>query len=314
MSCRYEILNSSVGPLDLIEEEAGGLRLIIERLGAEPVGLSLPDRGEHRGVRHGFLWRDGEVEKPSSGWGNHATVMGYYVHRLWDQESVYEGHPIKGGTHGFLRHHRFGNPIVDVEAGSLTYCVEPSEIPSDAYPYKVALRLAYTLRNGTLGMRFEFENREPHPVVLSFGWHPGFAVGSLESARLLMPPGDYRREMAPGDFLDGAIEEIDFAGGEMPFAKKDLPGSFLLDLTGVRERRFVLEAPALRHRVICDYAEVPYLTLWSNGDPFLCVEPCWGLPDSNPPLPFERKKGIVTIAAGQTVTASVGITPSLLID
>ena len=100
----------------------------------------------------------------------------------------------------------------------------------------------------------------------------------------------------------------------MPFAKKDLPGSFLLDLTGVRERRFVLEAPALRHRVICDYAEVPYLTLWSNGDPFLCVEPCWGLPDSNPPLPFERKKGIVTIAAGQTVTASVGITPSLLID
>ncbi len=314
MSCLYEILNSAVGPLDLIEEEAGGLRLIIARLGAEPVSLSLPDRGEQGGARHGFLWRDGEVGKPASGWGNHATVMGYFVHRLWHEESVYEGNTIKGGTHGFLRHHHFGNPIVDVEAGSLAYRVEPSEIPSDAYPFKVALRLAYTLGSGTLGMRFEFENRERHPVALSFGWHPGFAVGSLESARLLLPRGIYRREMAPGDFLDGATEEIDFAGGEMPFAKKDLPGSYLLDLNGVKDRRFVLEAPDLRQRVICDYAEAPYLTLWSNGDPFLCVEPCWGLPDSNPPVPFERKKGIVTIAAGETFAASVRITPSFLND
>ena len=196
----------------------------------------------------------------------------------------------------------------------MTYQLEPSEIPHDAYPYEVALRLTYTLKDGTLVIRFEFENREQHPVMLSFGWHPGFAVGSLESARLLLPPGIYRREMAPGDFLDGNIQKIDFAGGEMPFAKKDLPGSFLLDLSEVEKRRFVLEAPTLGQRVTCDYAEAPYLTLWSNGDPFLCVEPCWGLPDSNPQVPFEKKKGIVTIAAGQTVTASVRITPSLLID
>ena len=43
-----------------------------------------------------------------------------------------------------------------------------------------------------------------------------------------------------------------------------------------------------------------------------CVEPCWGLPDSNPPVPFEQKKGLVTIAAGATVAASVRITPSLM--
>ena len=142
MSCRYEILNSSVGLLDRIEEASSGLRLTVSRLGAEPVSLSLPDKDSPDGSRHGFLWRDGEVEKPVSGWGNHATVMGYFVHRLWNQESVYEGHPIKGGTHGFLRHHQFGNPVVDLDKGSITYRVEPSEIPSDAYPYQVALKLA----------------------------------------------------------------------------------------------------------------------------------------------------------------------------
>ncbi len=29
--------------------------------------------------------------------------MGYYLHRLWKEESNYRGHLIKGGNHGFLR-------------------------------------------------------------------------------------------------------------------------------------------------------------------------------------------------------------------
>lgn len=305
----HQVLDSVAGPLDQLEDSSRGVRLTIARTGAEPVSLALRNA---EGAWRGFLWRDGDVTKPAAGWGNHATVMGYFVHRLWKQESVYEGHPIKGGNHGFIRSHHFAAPEIDLMAGTLTYGVDPSEIPADAYPYKVAMRLIFSLSEGAMGMRFEFENREDHPVALSFGWHPGFAVGSLESARLLLPAGTYQREMAPGDFLDGATKEIPFAGGEMPFPKKDLPGSFLLDLAGVEDRRFVLEAPALGHRVECSYSQAPFLTLWSDGDPFLCVEPCWGLPDSNPPVPFAEKKGIQRITAKGSMTASLTVTPSFL--
>lgn len=303
----HQVLDSVAGPLDQITDESTGLRLVIARTGAEPVSLALKDAG---GAWRGFLWRDGEVGKPASGWGNHATVMGYFVHRLWKQESVYEGHVIKGGNHGFIRSHAFPAPKIDLEKGSLTYSVEPSVIPADAYPYKVAMKLGYSIGGGSLRMTFRFENREEHPVALSFGWHPGFAVGSLETARLKMPAGTYLREMAPGDFLDGTVQEIEFSGGEMPFSKKDLPGSYLLDLEGVSDRRFNLEAPALGHRIECDYSEAPYLTLWSDGSPFLCVEPCWGLPDSNPPVPFEKKKGIQRIAAAGTLEVSLSVKPS----
>lgn len=305
----HHVLDSTAGPLDQITDDAAGIRLTICRTGAEPVSLARRDAG---GEWRGFFWRDGDVSKPAEGWGNHATVMGYFVHRLWKQESVYEGHPIKGGNHGFVRNHAFAAPVVDLDAGTMTYHVDPAEIPADAYPYKVAMRLTYGLSHGSMRMHFEFENREPHPVVLSFGWHPGFAVGDLEIARALLPAGKYLREMAPGDFLNGSVQEIPFAGGEMPFAKKDLPGSYLLDLEHVSDRRFVLEAPALGHRIECDYSEAPYLTLWSNGDPFLCIEPCWGLPDQNPPVAFEQKKGIQHIAAGSTITASLAVTPSFL--
>jgi galactose mutarotase-like enzyme len=309
MSFSFQTLDSVAGPLDQITAEDTGLRLVICRTGAEPVSLA---RRDAEGNWHGFLWRDGKVEKPESGWGNHATVMGYFVHRLWKQESIYDGHVIRGGNHGFLRSFAFDAPEVDLQAGTITYSVVPGRIPADAYPYKLALRLSYSVAGDALRMTFDFRNNEEHEVFLGFGWHPGFAVSSLENARLFLPPGTYARQMAPGDFLDGTVQEIPFAGGEMPFAKNDLPGSYLLDLARVPGRRFVLEDPALGHRVECDYAEAPYLTLWSNGAPFLCVEPCWGLPDANPPVPFEQKKGIQRIAAGGVLRASLGVRPSFL--
>ena len=43
-----------------------------------------------------------------------------------------------------------------------------------------------------------------------------------------MPGGIYRREMAPGDFLDGTVQEISFPGGEMPFSKENLPAPICL--------------------------------------------------------------------------------------
>jgi galactose mutarotase-like enzyme len=311
MTHTHHILDSAHGPLDLLEDAHHGLRITVNRFGAEVISLSKRDA---TGVWHGFLWRDGELEPPASGWGNHATVMGFYTHRLWEQKSVYEGHPIDGGSvpHGFLRHHAFAAPVVDLASGSLTYRMEADQVPPEAYPYKVATSITYTLGQGGLSVKFSFENKEDHPVALSFGWHPGFAVASLESARLLLPEGTYIQQIAVENFLTGEVREIPFAGGEMPFPKENLIDSYLIDLNGVPARRFVLEDSVIGHRVECDYGEAPYMTIWSNGDPFLCVEPCWGLPDNNPPVPFEQKKGIQHLAAGETLVASARIIPSFL--
>ena len=54
---------------------------------------------------------------------------------------------------------------------------------------------------------------------------------------------------------------------------------------------------------------MPYLTLWSDGGPFLCVEPCWGLTDHDEQRPFENKEGIHVIAAGGELQKSFTMTP-----
>ncbi len=59
--------------LDVLTDEERGLRIIVSRLGAELVSLA---RRGAQGNWIGFLYRDNDICKAASGWGNHATVMG----------------------------------------------------------------------------------------------------------------------------------------------------------------------------------------------------------------------------------------------
>src|SRR6478672_12612673 len=86
--------------LDVLTDEENGLRIIVSRLGAELISLA---RINEAGRWTGFLYRDNDLSAPAQGWANHATVMGYYLHRLKNGRSLYRGREIKGGRHGFLR-------------------------------------------------------------------------------------------------------------------------------------------------------------------------------------------------------------------
>jgi len=313
MTSLYSLQGTDALQIDTLTDEEHGLRIQVNRLGAEL--MSLARRGPD-GNWAGFLYRDGDTSTPAEGWKNHATVMGCFIHRLKGERSTYRGHEIRGGTHSFLRHKLFGAPAVNTSPGSLTYSIGPAQIAPDEYPFKVRLNLTYALamvaEKPELIVAFEFKNLEPDlSAHVSFGLHPGFAVQSLASARVLLPAGTYLRHLAPDNFLSGETVRIEHPGGPMPFDKADLPGSFLLELSGVPEPIFVVEDPLGRRRVELDYREASYLTLWSDGHDFICVEPCWGLPDHHDQRPFEQKEGIQEIPPGETLVRSFAIRPEL---
>ena len=303
MSDRMNFRTTRQDGKTLDEIESGGLRVLIDREGAEMVSLALAGTG--------FLYRDGDVSAPAAGWANHATVMGYFLHRLWKEQSLYRGSTIRGGNHGFLRHFCFSEP--ERLSDGLSYRVGADRIPPEAYPLRVSLTLTYRLTGAGVRVGFEFSNGEAElDAHVSFGLHPGFAVGSLEEARVILPSGKYVRHMAPGNFLDGVTEELDFAGGEFPYPKKDLPGSFILGIEGVEDRTFRILDPRRGTALALDFSEVPYVTFWSDSDNFLCIEPCWGLPDSNPPVAFEKKAGIQIIPPGGILKRGFSIEPTNL--
>ena len=313
MSSRYEISERAGKTVDVLTNETTGVRLTVARLGAEPI--SLARRGAD-GRCTGFLYRDDDFSEASEGWNNHATVMGYFLHRLLNERTTYRGHEICGGTHSFLRRKTFPEPEVDItdERASLTYTMLPSGYEPMEYPFRVSLALTYLLEaDGAWRVRFRFENQEPDVSThVSFGMHPGFAVGSMAEAQVLLPPGIYRRHLAPGNFLSGETVDIDHPGGPMPFDKAQLPGSFLLEPMDVEEKKFTLVDPVGGRRVELDCPEAPYLTLWSDGHPFICIEPCWGLPDAHNQVPFEDKEGIQEIAPGGVLERGFAIRATLV--
>lgn len=310
MTFTHNVITDDTGTRDVLESADSGIRVVISRAGAEMISLA---RRDSSGDWIGFLHRDGRTDPPESGWANHATVMGYLVHRLVDERSTYREDTVTGGNHGFLRHFSFTEPEFDADAGTLIYQVSADAIPPSAYPLRVPLTLTYRLDGDALNVEFAFLNEEPElEAHLSFGVHPGFAVSSIAAADVLLPRGTYLRHWAPGNFLDGRQDAIVHEGGPMPFAKEDLEGSYLLGIAGVPERRFTLRDSSAGREVTLDFGDCPYLTIWSDGGAFICLEPCWGLADSLPQRPFQEKVGIQRIAPGETLRAGFSISPRLL--
>jgi galactose mutarotase-like enzyme len=294
--------------LDVLTDETNGLRLIVSRLGAELISVA---RRNSAGDWIGFLNRDNEIGPPEKGWANQATVMGYYLHRIKNERSLYRGREIRGGPHSFLRG-KVWHCVASNRDDELVYRITPVDFSRTEYPLKVSLDLAYRIENKRVSVSFRFKNDEPELTAhVEFGLHPGFAATSFESFRFQMPAGIYRRHFSPDNYLSGEIEDIQFAGGEMPFERAKLPGSYILEFIDVPNRVFTYCDPPSGRTVTLDLTDVPYLTLWSDGGPFLCVEPCWGLTDHHKQRAFEDKEGIQKIPAQGELLAGFTFAPRL---
>ena len=97
----------------------------------------------------------------------------------------------------------------------------------------------------------------------------------------------------------------------MPFAKEKLVGSYILELLDVPDRTFTYSDEASSRAITFDFSEVPYLTLWSDGGPFLCIEPCWGLTDHDEQRPFEDKAGLQRIPPRGKLEAKFAMRPDI---
>jgi galactose mutarotase-like enzyme len=294
--------------LDVLTEDENGLRLIVSRLGAELISVA---RRDLTGKWIGFLNRDNEIGPPAKGWANHATVMGYYLHRIKNERTLYRGQEIRGGTHSFLRG-KVWHRVKSDRDDELTYRITPADFSATEYPLKVSLDLTYRIDGPRISISFRFKNDEPELTAhVGFGLHPGFTATSFDSFRFEMPAGLYRRHFSPENYLSGETEDIRFEGGEMPFAREKLQGSYILELVDVPDRIFTYADPPSGRTVVIDLTSVPYLTLWSDGGPFLCVEPCWGLTDHHEQRAFEKKEGIQEISPGDELIAGFSFEPRL---
>ena len=301
MRFRYRTFEQEGHHLHEMLDDESGFRIVVDGLGAELVSVA---RRQDNAAWRGYLYRDGSLGAPANGWKNHATVMGYFVHRLKNEQTVYGGDIIRGGNHGFLRHKNFTVSEVRIEdRGVLSFSLGSSEIEREEYPRKVSFRIEYALSGNGVEVAFHFLNEETdRPAHVSFGLHPGFAVTSVDQARIYLPAGTYRRHLAPGNFLSGEVAEFASDGRHLPIKPFELPDTFLIEPLEVEGTVVRLRDLVDGREVEVDLSDAPYFALWSDLNPFVCIEPCWGLPDHQAQEPFEQKLGIQVIPPGGALT------------
>src|SRR5437762_12649712 len=153
--------------LDILTDEENGMRIVVSRLGAELVSLG---RVNETGEWTGFLYRDNDLSAPSQGWANHATVMGYYLHRLKDGRSLYRGREIKGGNHGFLRSKtwHFAGTSLQGSGASLEYRITTNVFSAVEYTLYVSVAVICMIDANKVVTLFEFRNEEPELDVQDY--------------------------------------------------------------------------------------------------------------------------------------------------
>ena len=134
--------------LDVLRDEENGLRIIVSRLGAELVSVA---RRNSAGEWVGFLKDDNDLSPPAKGWANHATVMGYYLHRIKNERTLYRGREMRGGTHSFLRG-KVWHVVESARQDELAYRITPDDFSETEYPLKVSLDLSYRIEEGRVSV------------------------------------------------------------------------------------------------------------------------------------------------------------------
>ena len=70
--------------------------------------------------------------------------MGYFLHRIKNERTLYRGQEIRGGTHSFLRG-KTGIAPSPAVTNELTYRITPEDFSTTEYPLKVSLDLTYRI-------------------------------------------------------------------------------------------------------------------------------------------------------------------------
>jgi len=233
-------------------------------------------------------------------WYGQAPVLFPVVGRLKDDRYRWQGKEYAMPKHGFARKSPF-RPLA-CEGGRASFVLESSGATRAAYPFDFALTLDYRLEGRALIAEAAVENRGDGEMYFSLGAHPGFNCAMGDILRFDMP------ETLASQWID---DEAMLAGGSYPVLEgtTDIPlHAHLFDrdaliLGGMKSRHITLVRDG-RPTVKFDIGGAPVLGIWAKpGAPYVCIEPWFGLNDSNEFTPdFSQKPLIQKLERGGAFT------------
>lgn len=250
-----------------------------------------------------YLWQG-----DAAYWADRALNIFPYVARLTEGKYYLDGALYHMDIHGIAPYREFH--LVSNDGTQMILEMKSDPETYARYPRNFVFRIVYTLRENTLEILYEIENRDCKPMYFGLGGHPGFNVPLTKGKRF----EDYRLRFEnpcqpqmvcfnAACFVTGEKVPFDLENGRIIPLRHELFDNDAIVLTNIN-RKVTLEAEGDPHSVTVTFPQMEYLGLWhwpGTDAPYICIEPWCSLPATeNTVTAFENQKDLIQLEPSAT--------------
>jgi len=240
-------------------------------------------------------------------WNRRSPNLFPIVGRLKNNQYLYNGVTYKLDQHGFARNSYF--ELISQKSNGVILKLKSNSSSMINYPFDFSLTMQFSLVDNVLNIIALINNPSSKILPFSYGGHPAFALNypmDNYTVRVAEKKEITRRFLNEGIRID-RLKVIPLYKNEL-----ELNDSLFVDDAIVLENQNI-------HKVDLIEKGRPYLTLLSDGNPyygiwskpgapFICLEPWWGIADSQETSgEILEKEGINKLASQSEVRFNYSI-------
>jgi galactose mutarotase-like enzyme len=276
------------------------LKIVVNPVGAELNSLqTVADDFE-------YLW-----QPDANYWRRQSPLLFPIVGRVKDDHYRLDGVEYLMENHGFAKECLF--ELVENNSERLVYQLVSDGATLKRYPYHFQLQVSYRLNGRELEVGYNVKNCDERQMFFSIGAHPGFRCplrpsDTMDDYRLEFErPEQIERYLLKDNLLTGAKKLFLNNEKVLPLSDELLQkGAFVLK--GLQSEEVTLKSDKTARAITVCFKGFPYLGIWSQPGPFVCIEPWYGVHGAeNAEGDFSEKEGIQSLAVGEIFACSYRI-------
>ena len=231
-------------------------------------------------------------------WNRRAPNLFPIVGRLKDNQFLHNGISYTLGQHGFARNSHF--ELISHESNVAIFQLKSDSKTLENYPFDFKFTLQFSIVENGINVTAEIENTGVDNLPFSYGAHPAFALNNpIENYSIRIDDKNEisRRFLNEGLRVDH-LKSIPLNNNELR-----LNDSLFIDDAIVLEKQNISKVELIENGhpyITLTSFNNPYYGIWTKpGAPFLCLEPWWGIADSQDSKgEILEKEGINLLASG----------------
>lgn len=221
-------------------------------------------------------------------WKRHAPLLFPIVGRLKDKTYTVGGKPYEITQHGFGRDLTW--QVVSASDTCAAFVLRQSDYTKNMYPWDFTCTVRYTLEGSTLRKEHIMQNDSDTDLFYEVGGHDAYALCWQPGERTTDYFIEFEGVCALHPVMTDENVMLSEQHGNLPIPDGRLPltsETFCSDaiiLDDLPVRRVSIGCTKNDRRITMDFADFPYLGIWSMYKPacdvpFVCLEPWSALPD-----------------------------------